>query len=494
MLVKDNAKFPVVGIDTDPGDNIDHALQSHAAASGPTASDVASIATAYPSRRYYGWYMLCMAMLLAIASSPGQTFGVSVFIEAIRTDLGLTHGQMGLAYTLGTLLGAGPIFWIGHQLDCFGLKRVTLCVLIVFGVACCCMGVVQTWWQIAVAFTLLRMLGPGALSLISSNVLPFWFSRKLGTVEGLRQTAMAIAMAIIPPLNLWLVLQFGWRAAYALLGSLILFVLVPLVMRNFKDRPAELGMLIDGRPPDLLKSCVRSDAPHNAFSSLPQGSPPQGSLPQGSLPQGSEPTHIDVGYSLRASLCTGAFWIVLVGTSLFGMIQTGMFFCLTPIVFEYGMGERHAASMLAIFAMSLAFHQVLGGRLADAVEPKWQLSLGMLGFAGGLACLLWDGDFVGLILAGILLGGAQGIYFSAAHPLWARYYGTRHLGKLRGLLMATNVAVSSLGPLLVGSCFDAFGSFQPALWLFAFLPLPLVFASWFVAPPKTTNEEQAVPR
>lgn len=478
MLVKEEAKFPEAGAATDPGNSIDQVLKSKATAVSPPATDVSPSATASPSPRYYGWCMLCLAMLLAIASSPGQTFGVSVFIEAIRTDLGLTHGQMGLAYTLGTLLGAGPIFWIGHQLDCFGLKRVALCVLIVFGLACCGMGVVQTWWQIAVAFTLLRMLGPGALSLISSNVLPFWFSRKLGTVEGLRQTAMAIAMAIIPPLNLWLIVQFGWRTAYALLGSLILFVLVPLVIRYFKDRPAELGMMIDGRSPDLLKSGLRSKPANDGSSQLLQS---------------SQPMHVDVGTSLTASLRTGAFWIVLTGTSLFGMIQTGVFFCLTPIVFEHGMGEHHAASMLALFAISLAFHQVLGGRLADAVEPKWQLSLGMLGFAGGLACLLWDGDFLGLILAGVLLGAAQGIYFSAAHPLWARYYGTRHLGKLRGLLMATNVAVSSLGPLLVGSCYDLFGSFQPALWLFAFLPLPWVVASWFVAPPRNANEQQAVP-
>lgn len=35
------------------------------------------------------------------------------------------------------------------------------------------------------AFTLLRMLGPGALSLISSNVLPFWFSRRLSVLPQL---------------------------------------------------------------------------------------------------------------------------------------------------------------------------------------------------------------------------------------------------------------------------------------------------------------------
>lgn len=50
--------------------------------------------------------MLLLAMGLAIASSPGQKFGVSIFIEPLRLELGLTHGQIGLAYTLCTLFGA----------------------------------------------------------------------------------------------------------------------------------------------------------------------------------------------------------------------------------------------------------------------------------------------------------------------------------------------------------------------------------------------------
>ncbi len=93
---------------------------------------------------YYGWVML----LLAIASSPGQTFGVSIFIEPMRLELGLTHGQMGLAYTLGTLFGEGPILWIGHQVDRRGLRRVALAVVVAFGLPCCLMGLAQNWIQV----------------------------------------------------------------------------------------------------------------------------------------------------------------------------------------------------------------------------------------------------------------------------------------------------------------------------------------------------------
>jgi MFS-type transporter involved in bile tolerance (Atg22 family) len=94
-----------------------------------------------------------------------------------------------------------------------------------------------------------------------------------------------------------------------------------------------------------------------------------------------------------------------------------------------------------------------------------------------------------IMISGCLLGAAQGIYFSSAQPLWARYYGTKHLGKLRGVLMATNVATSSMGPFLVGICFDTYGSFLPVLGLFAMLPICFAAMSLFVNAPVSAVSE-----
>lgn len=424
-------------------------------------------------RLFYGWVMLLLAMGLAIASSPGQTFGVSIFIEPMRRDLGLTHGQIGLAYTLGTLFGAGPILWIGHQADRRGLRRVALAVVFAFGISCCLMGLVQNWIQCVFAFTLLRMLGPGALSLVSSNVLPFWFSRRLGTVEGLRQTAMAIAMAIVPPLNLWLVYRLGWRIGYVALGTSILLVFGFLVWRWFRSCPAELGLQVDGA---RIPARVTDKASIDRNNDLGQAA--------------ARPDHQPRNLTIAETIKTAPFWIVLGGTSLFGLIQTGVFFCLTPILKEFHLNSGLAATMLAVFAISLAIHQVLGGRLADQFKAKWLLGLGMCLFASGLGGMTLFHDSTGVLIAGCLLGAAQGIYFSSAQPLWARYYGTRHLGKLRGILMATNVATSSMGPFLVGICFDIYGSFLPVLALFAILPLCGALASLFVAPPDAVGDAE----
>jgi len=420
----------------------------------PSTGGVAVATTAVTRPRfYYGWWMLGLSMVAAIATSPGQTFGVSIFNEPLRQELGLTHGQLALAYMLGTLFGAVPITWFGRLMDRFGIRPVTLGVVLAFAFACGTVSLAHNWYTLVVAFTLLRMLGPGALSLMSANVLPFWFHRRLGTVEGFRQTAMAVAMAVIPGLNLWLVLEFGWRGAYVLLAASLL-LLWPLFWFGFRNHPEELGHNIDGDP-DLPQSAAGLVKNRRTLS----------------------------GFSLPQVLRTATFWSALINGSLYSLIHTGVFFCLVPILAEQGLDAKYSAWMLMVFAISLAINQMLGGWLADRLHPARQMFGGQLLFSLGLALLYWGGGVRETLIAGGIMGAAQGYFFAASNPIWARYYGLKHLGAIRGFLMSFHVALSSIGPLLVGWCHDLFGDFNAILLAFAGLPCLFSMALFLIREP-----------
>ncbi len=196
---------------------------------------------------YYGWLMLPLAMLALVASAPGQTFGVSIFNEPMRLSLGLSYGQLSAAYMIGTLLGALPITYVGSMMDRHGTRKTMLAIVSLFSLACVATSLVQGWLALVAAFCSLRMLGPGALSFLSSNTLPFWFERRLGMVEGVRQLGMAGAMLFIPAINLALITSWGWRGAYALLGIAIWCALFPLFFYLFKNRPEDVGQGLDLR-------------------------------------------------------------------------------------------------------------------------------------------------------------------------------------------------------------------------------------------------------
>jgi len=424
------------------------------------------VADAVSKRIYYGWLMLPLAVAALVASSPGQTFGVSIFNEPMRLSLGLSHGQLAAMYTLGTLLGALPITLFGWYMDRHGIRRAMLLAVTLFAGACLLTSVVRGWPGLLLAFWLLRMLGPGALSFVSGNTLAYWFDRRLGLVEGIRQLGMAVAMAIIPALNLWLVASFGWRGAYAVLGTVIWCTLFPVAWLLYRNRPSELGQHIDGQTPLAAAE------------------------PQGTTIHGDEGTW---GFTLSQTLHTYAFWIVGGGNAIFSLIQTAVFFCIVPIFAERGLTDGDAAVMLTAFAISLAIMQLTGGILADHFPAPPLLGLGLAGLGAGVGLLYTSHSLPVAVCAGAVLGASQGIFFGTSQPLWPRYFGRRHLGKIRGFLLTLAIGSSSLGPLLAGLTRDALGSFNFALIVFSVAPLAMAVMALAVAPPPRAAAESLPP-
>ena len=98
---------------------------------------------------FYGWVMLPVVLALNVASSPGQTYGISVFNPHIRSELGLSHSEISGAYTLGTLLASLPMVLVGTMMDRFGPRVVLAGVVSLFGLTCVgfshATGLVTTW-------------------------------------------------------------------------------------------------------------------------------------------------------------------------------------------------------------------------------------------------------------------------------------------------------------------------------------------------------------
>ncbi len=439
-------------------------VASRAFASSPSIIADSEVLRSTTSGVFYGWVMLVLAIAGLVASSPGQTFGVSIFSEAMRSDLGMGHGRMAAAYTLGTLLGALPIAFFGRLMDRFGQRQAMLLVISLFSAACLVTSIVRDWAGLVLAFTLLRMLGAGALSLVSGSMLAFWFDRRLGMVEGIRQTGMAVSMAVIPAANVWLEAHWGWRGAYCFFGIAIWVVLFPAMALLFRNHPEEVGQRIDGdfvavRLPRTSEACVNPE----------------------------------VDLTLGETLRTVTFWIVAGGTALFGLIHTALFFCIVPIFQERGLSAADVTAMLVALAVCLAVMQIIGGILADRMRASLLLATGAAILSLGVAVLLMSTSITMAMASGGLMGISQGIFFGAVQPLWARYFGRRHLGAIRGMLMTINVAVSSVGPLFAGVMRDAYGDFDVALVTFALVPLPLACLCLLVKPPRRRTPTMVAP-
>ena len=382
--------------------------------------------------------MLPLSMLAMAATSVGQTFGISTFNSPIRDSLSLSHTQLASAYMLGTILGSLPITYFGHFMDRFGLRNAMLGVLTMLAGACVVLSLASSWFMLLGAFFLLRMLGPGTLSMLSGNILPFWFEKRLGFVDAIRKTSISIAMGGVPALNLWLLTFLEWRQVYLFWGALLLFGVVPIFLMLFRSRPEDVGQVIDHGDPNKVKTDVSQ-----------------------------------VGLSLNQAMNTFAFWAIATGGMLYALVATGVVFNLTPILIERGLTEWDHARVMGALAICMATTQFASGILSDHINPKPLMLAAHAACIAAMIMFLQTTNSATALVAGGLMGVAQGLFFGVTHPLWARRFGRLHLGKITGFAMTTMVAASSGGPFLMGIIKDWQGSFGPSLLLFSLLPIPI---------------------
>jgi MFS family permease len=414
---------------------------------------------------YYGWVMLPIAILAQAATSPGQTFGVSIFNPALRGTLGMSHAQLTGAYMFGTLFASIPQPFIGAQMDRFGIRRIMTIATIGLGLACFFMSQVNALWMLFLAFFLLRLFGQGALSLLASNIPAMWFHQRLGRVSGLINIGFSGSTALLPPVILSLIIRFGWRWAYAILGIAVWVVVLPLLAVFFRNRPEEVGQVVDGVDPGRPQAGLRKNSTESV-----------------------KPLLQERALDLKAARKTPAYWIMLVLTTFWALIVTAIFFNIIPLLTSQGLTEAQATATYTTLAVTTGVTQLLAGLLADRVRLNRLVSLGVSFLIGGLIVLVntttpWMAHTYAL-----LIGVTQGLLGIVAGTLWARYYGRLHLGKIRGSVFTAGVAGSSLGPFIMGLLYDNYGSYKLSLWIFVGLLAPLVIAAFWATEPKSGNK------
>ncbi|MCH2667226.1 MAG: hypothetical protein MKZ59_04585, partial [Deinococcales bacterium] len=77
---------------------------------------------------FYGWVILLVGALGMFMTAPGQTFGISVFLDSIIADLGITRTTASLLYALATLVASLGLPFVGRAIDSWG-PRIAVVVI-----------------------------------------------------------------------------------------------------------------------------------------------------------------------------------------------------------------------------------------------------------------------------------------------------------------------------------------------------------------------------
>ena len=403
---------------------------------------------------FYGWVILGVGLGGMIMTSPGQTYSVSIFLEPIIADLGISRSLVSSLYTGATLVGSLALPLVGRLIDRRGPRFVMTGVGLIFGLACVFMGLVQNVVMLAFGFVAIRMFGQGSLMLVSQNLINRWWIDRRGLVMGVAGMAMSlVGVGGFPNLIHALVGAFDWHVAYVALGGLVLVVMLPLGGILARDRPEDHGLQPDGRASDTAGGTDGGDEAHD------------------------EPSVREVNWTLDEAIRTPVFWLVALGVASKAMLSTGLFFHMVSIFADNGLTADAAAAVFLPIAVTTAVVNLSSGVLADYVPPRFLLATALAGQTAALLLATNLTSFGVALVYGGVLGLTDGLTRTVNSVIWASYFGRLHLGSITGITTTVVIVGSALGPMPFGIARDVLGSYETVLAISAVIPFALGVAN-----------------
>lgn len=364
------------------------------------------------NRIHPGWFVMAASMLGVFMTTPGQTVGVSVFIDYIGADIDLPRERVLLLYSIGTLIGILPAPYIGRLVDRFGPRNAIGFAVVAVGAACAVLASAHGPWSLGVGFTLLRGAAIGGLSLVSGHMINLWFDRYRGRANAISMMGLALGGLVVPGVAEQLAQAYGWRDAYLALGATVVVAMLPLGLIFFRNRPQTYGLL-----PDF-----------------------------GTAASAKEVFEIP-GMSPAEACRTMMFWYLLAIGILLNAVGTALLLDHVRALQAAGVARASAIALLGAVTVSQVICSLGGGMLVDRLGTRKVGMLGLLLLASTVLCVMMTPDLLMGAAYAAALGAGLGVSHVVGGAGLAEHFGTRHLGSLRGITSVVGIFGAAAGPI-----------------------------------------------
>ena len=422
-----------------------------------------------PARKiYYGWYILIGVILAQfMATSTGQMVS-GVFLDPLVEALQIEVWQFAAAISLATALGGISMVFIGPLVDRIGPRRLMLA-----GAFFSAVGLTGLSLQNAFIFFFLfqainRALGPNLFGgpVLNATVTK-WFVVNRGWALAIGSIGVSLG-GIIAPISMTAVVDnFGWRTGYVTMAGVVLLIIVPIafIMRR---QPEDVGLLPDGISRTSSAGAERARA---------------------AVASDDRQTH-----TRRQAIRTPGFWLLTLGYGLNAVALGSVSFYAIPFASSIGFTRLIGATGMTINGFGNLTAKAIWGYGLQRIDPRRLAGAAFSTSATGVLLMVISSNvesvlvlWVGFFLYGLGFGGTIPI----SEFLWARYFGRRHIGAIRGVGRPLSLVFSLGAPVAIGVIYDVTGTYVGA-----FLVLVCVYILGAIViniskPPRPPEEQLA---
>lgn len=356
---------------------------------------------------------LAAGALLTFLSSFGQTFFISIFAGEIRAEFGLSHGEWGGIYTIGTTASAALMIWAGALTDRFRTRAIGAVVLVLLASACLFMA--MNTWAALLPFVIfaLRFCGQGMASHVAVVSMSRWFVATRGKALSIAGLGFAVGEAALPVAFVSLMLLVDWRLLWGAAACVGLVSVPLLVLLLTKERSPQ--------------SHAESD--HSV---------------------GMEQRHWARPEVLQHFL----FWFMvpaLLGPPAF---NTAFFFQQVHFAEVKGWTHLELVALFPVYTSAAVAAMVVAGGLLDRLGTGRLIPWSQLPMVVGFICFALGGSLSWTLVGLLFVAATTGATQTLPNAFWAEFYGTRNIGAIKAMAAAVMVLGSAIGPGVTGYLID----------------------------------------
>jgi MFS family permease len=385
---------------------------------------------------YHGIYIVaaCFIVLYMLWGMVLNTF--PIFLKPITEDMDWGRGALTFALLMGAIGTAVSAPIAGLLIDRIGAKPVMAAGTLIIGVGLLAGSRIAHLWQLYVIFAFIGCGLMCATLIPCSYIISNWFVSRRGMAMSGAFVGTSVGGMIMSPVANWIILNYGWRVAFALSGATILIVVIPVIAFLIRTRPSEVGL------EPYRDAGAEADSAGDNW-----------------------------GVGVKEAFSLPAFWQIAAIMLIVGVVTGGLGNHCPAYLSDVGHSPTQAA-----FAWSLVMGIMILGKLSvGPVADRWGAKNAMAGacvlFAASIAILIFAQPYwVALVFAGIY-GFACGAPLVINPLLTGGYLGMRNFGAIFGILNIMGTVGGAVGPFGAGVFFDVQKTYLPVFYFFIALTI-----------------------
>lgn len=352
-------------------------------------------------------YLLLFGFLCVFIGNLGQTFFISLFNQALISELLMDEQRLSLVYSVATLTSGFTIFFLGPKVDSIDVKPFTFFVLLGLVGSSLLFAFSQNGWMLFLAYLGIRLCGQGLLGLIATTTLLRYIPKDRAKAVSLSSQGMALGEVTMPLLAVFLLKNMGFSNSWMLYSGVTLAVVMPILFWLLHKAKLE--------PIERLQQTLDHE--------------------------GRQWTRKEVAADWR-------FWMLIPAIIAPAFLITALFYHQTFWAGLKNWSLELLATGLTLYGVVHLLGALLAGPLIDKSHPRRYFRWYLLPLLLSVLCLLFGDNSFWLFGFMFFAGLSIAMSGPVVNSFMAEVFGSQHVGAIRSLIYTIMIISTGIAPYL----------------------------------------------